>query len=73
MNTEMAGYHKFADENLEPYGSFEVFWTDGSKVYSEEGVQPGWYWQACFPGCSDSEPIGPFETSTLAYIDAQGD
>lgn len=35
---------------------------------------PGWYWQACFPGClPDGEPNGPFDTEELAIADAQGD
>lgn len=35
---------------------------------------PGWYWQACFPGClPDGDPIGPFDTEEKAIADAQED
>src|SRR5262245_16664866 len=34
--------------------------------------EPGWYWQACFPGClPDSEPNGPFATEQEAIDDAR--
>jgi hypothetical protein len=70
-----AGYHQFhAEETQEPYGSFEIFWADlGDLGLTEEGdeVRPGWYWQACFPGClPDGEPCGPFATSRQALQDA---
>lgn len=64
-------YHQFQTENGEPYGSFEVF-----HVPENDGAQPfapGWYWWACFPGCTpDSEdPNGPFATEEDAMKDAQ--
>ena len=43
-------------------------------VYGESihGMQSGWYWWACFPGClPDSEAIGPFATEAEAVADAQ--
>ena len=36
------------------------------------GLEDGWYWWACFPGClPDSEAIGPFATEAEAVADAQ--
>ena len=36
-------------------------------------LPPGWYWQACFPGClPDGEPVGPFNSEQAALEDAQG-
>lgn len=65
-------YHQFTDETGEPYGSFETFFTCGSfEQDSEESFSPGFYWQACFPGClPDGDPTGPFETEQDAIIDA---
>jgi hypothetical protein len=64
------GYHRFLDAYLnEEQGSFEVFYDDGCQ---EPYPEPGWYWHPCFPGClSDGEPVGPFDTSTEAWEDAQ--
>ena len=37
-----------------------------------EPALPGWYWQACFPGClPDGDPIGPFATEAEALADAR--
>jgi len=39
---------------------------------NEEGMEPGWYWQPCFPGClPDGEPVGPFDTYEEALADAR--
>jgi hypothetical protein len=70
-----AGYHQFhAEDTQEPYGSFEVFWHDGERPIFLDycvGVQPGWYWWACFPGCMPcGEPAGPFAYSQQAHEDA---
>ncbi len=79
---EYAGYHRFhAEETQEEYGSFEIFWLDQkacNDIDDELGSdsdtdwhQPGWYWQACFPGCMpDGEANGPFASSRLALKDA---
>lgn len=33
---------------------------------------PGWYWQACLPGClPDGEAMGPFDTEAEALADAR--
>lgn len=81
--TDKQGYHQFTAAAAEavvrytedkPYGSFEVFWSDGySDEASDKGVNaPGWYWWACFPGCMpDGDAVGPFNTSQEAYDDAQ--
>lgn len=78
----MAGYHNFTTESGDKHGSFYVFFVAESElpatVSDESAVepfalitQPGWYWQAEFPGClPDGEPNGPFNTSGAAYSDA---
>lgn len=69
------GYHQFKGDGTGEaghveYGSFEVFWCD--TLYVADA--PGWYWWACFPGYQpDGEPLGPFRTSYLAYVDARRD
>ena len=36
------------------------------------GIEAGWYWWSCFPGClPDSEPFGPFNSEAEALADAQ--
>lgn len=72
-----AGYHQFHNEDGTSYGSFEVFWHDGTSMAddeytTEEPHDPaGWYWRACFPGClPDGEPFGPFANSRDAMYDA---
>jgi len=79
-----AGFHQFhADETQEPYGSFEVFWHDGSHMVEQDedddiplddwrdAESAGWYWAAGFSGClHDSEPMGPFAYSQQAHKDA---
>ncbi len=64
-----SGYHKFHDENGEPYGSLEIYWqneTDGPDAH-----EPGWYWWPCALGClPDGEASGPFATSRDALEDA---
>jgi len=41
-------------------------------MVEELGIEGGWFWQACFPGClPDGPPIGPFETYAAALADAQ--
>lgn len=36
------------------------------------GIQCGWFWQACFPGClPDGPPMGPFDTRDEAIDDAR--
>ena len=38
----------------------------------EETLEPGYYWQFCFPGClPDGDVNGPFETEEEALRDAQ--
>lgn len=37
-------------------------------------LDPGWYYQFCFPGClPDSELIGPFDTEREAIESAQSE
>jgi hypothetical protein len=71
-----AGYHPFhapvsiLPSNGETFGCFEVYWNDGF-TSEDETLEPGWYWASGFPGCLwDSEPVGPFASSTQAMLDA---
>ena len=60
---------EYHNEEGVSYGSFEVFWANEGVDDVHNG--PGWYWWACFPGCMpDSDPCGPFATSTQAMNDA---
>lgn len=66
-------FHKFTT-GKEEQGSFEVFKIEPDMQFSngEEALAPGWYWWACFPGCTpDGEPEGPFKTYVEAYNHAQ--
>jgi hypothetical protein len=41
-------------------------------MIEEEGIEGGWFWWSCFPGClPDSSPFGPFATYDEALQDAQ--
>ena len=59
-------YHHFYPET--ETGSFETFEVSpGSRL-----ISPGWYWQACFPGClPDSDPMGPFSSEAEAIENAR--
>lgn len=80
---EHQGYAQFTDDEGNKHGSFEVFYVDEfSRVgdtgsdgdYVQRTEPQGWYWWACFPGCTpDGEANGPFDTAKAAYEDAQGD
>jgi len=38
------------------------------------GMDAGWYWWPCFPGClPEGDPAGPFDTEEEAVADAQAD
>lgn len=64
---QFCGYHQFRNAEGDNYGSFLVYYIEGF------GHEPGWYWQAEFPGClPDGEPCGPFPSSRAAWLDAQG-
>jgi hypothetical protein len=42
------------------------------RLIEEEGIQGGWFWQACFPGClPDGDLNGPFDSYAEALADAQ--
>jgi hypothetical protein len=68
------GYHAFKDDEGGTFGSFETFEiTAVDGVSSDCTLEPGFYWQACFPGClADGAPMGPFDTESAAIEDAQG-
>jgi hypothetical protein len=41
-------------------------------MIEEQGIQGGWFWHACLPGClPDSDPFGPFESYAAALADAR--
>lgn len=41
-------------------------------IIAEEGIEGGWFWAFCFPGClPDSDWIGPFPTRDAAEQDAR--
>jgi hypothetical protein len=41
-------------------------------IVAEEGIQGGFYWWSCRPGClPDSFPEGPFSTEAEALADAR--
>ena len=73
-------YHRFTADDGSAYGSFEVFFMDRKDcTYRNSADQdlsytPGWYWQACFPGClPDSDPVGPFASEEEAIANARED
>jgi hypothetical protein len=59
----------------------ETFYLDSEDVSYESahdtsfgGLDEGWYYWHCLPGClPDSDPIGPFESEEKAIEDAQAD
>jgi len=64
-------YYQFIDDEGQTYGSFEAFEVEAWEQHST-GFEPGWYWQACFPGCMpDGEPMGPFKSEHDAIDDAR--
>lgn len=43
-------------------------------IVVEEGIEGGWFWWTCFPGClPDGPAIGPFRTQQEALANAQED
>ena len=41
-------------------------------MVTEQGIEGGWFWWGCFPGClPDGPAIGPFVTRQEALADAQ--
>jgi hypothetical protein len=65
-------YHQFRDENGEDYGSFEVFYGGPKTETAGLLTESGWYWWACFPGCTpDGDPCGPFASEQAAIDNAQ--
>jgi len=58
MEGHYQGYHWFPNQTE----SVEVYWR-----------ADGWWWRLRVPGCPPKgAPIGPFLTSTDAYLDASG-
>lgn len=68
-------YYQFSDDHGNGYGSCEVFYVnndlESALCEDDSECSPGWYWQACFPGClPDGDPMGPFDTEQEAMEDA---
>ena len=43
-----------------------------SAMIQEEGIEGGWFYWYCFPGCMpEGDPIGPFATAKLAVEDCR--
>ena len=41
-------------------------------IVEEEGIEGGWFWWTCLPGClPDGPAIGPFKTYAEALADAR--
>lgn len=41
-------------------------------MVEEQGIQGGWFWQACMPGClPDGNAVGPFKTKDEAIADCR--
>lgn len=41
-------------------------------MIEEEGIEGGWFWRSCFPGCMlDGPAMGPFATKQEALDDAR--
>jgi hypothetical protein len=61
-------YHQFRHfETAEEFGSFLIEY-----IAADPYLDPGFYWQACFPGClPDSDPVGPFSSYAAALEDAR--
>ena len=68
-------YHRFKDfETAEEFGSFLIEY-----IAAEPYLEPGYYWQACFPGCLpsaaearlDGDAVGPFVSYAAALEDAR--
>ena len=66
-----------SDPNALPDG--EVFYAQKGEIWdayvydsSSSPNPPGWYYQACFPGClPDGDPVGPFATAEEALMEAR--
>lgn len=74
MNTqqdrEFLGFHKFRADTGAEFGSFEVYYEDGSDPL----VKEGWYWWLCHRKCiAESDATGPFPTAEGAYLAAMED
>lgn len=61
-------YHQFRHlETAEEFGSFLIEY-----IAADPYLDPGFYWQACFPGClPDGDPVGPFTSYAAALEDAR--
>jgi hypothetical protein len=68
--------NEFIKANRPKYDLAGMNSRDTERMYDamieEEGIQGGWFWWSCFPGClPDSSPMGPFASHAEALKDAQ--
>ena len=62
------GAEQLADDSVIGDDAFPDCECDESHINSS----PGWFWQACFPGClPDGEPNGPFDSEAEALAAAR--
>ena len=62
------------EKDLHALPDLEVFYIANTEVADHGGLEKGWYWWSCFPGCMpDSEANGPFDTAAEALKDARGE
>lgn len=72
----MAQHYSDPSRAADPHAwpDLETFHVNRFDDAGPDGLEPGWYYQACFPGClPDSDPVGPFETEAQALNDARPD
>jgi len=70
----MSQHYSNPRRQSDPYAlpDVEIFYYNGGDFVEGEELEPGWYWQSCFPGClPDSDPIGPFDSEDAALADAR--
>ena len=62
------------EKDLHALPDLEVFYIANTEVADHGGLEKGWYWWSCFPGCMpDSEANGPFDTQEEALEDARNE
>lgn len=60
----------------DPFRASDPYTQPDIETFTHEdegpGLEPGWYWWSCFPGCLPSgDPYGPFPTEQAALKDAR--
>lgn len=68
----MTQFYSYPKDEYDPWKlpDAEAFYVGANSDWEdEEGepLEPGWYYQFCFPGClPESDPVGPYETEEKA-------